>query len=349
MNPPNAHHGPSPARADRRSLIVAGAAATLVCGFFALRGGDGTDGVQAAPIETTPGAADSGAPAAVAPAPVAAPVQAITPADPAAVAASPSADDVQDLDGDALTTADSCLMDTLSLRVGESGQGVVCLQQALTEQGYYTGAASGSFDQATFDAVETMQADRNLYVDGIVGRESALSLGIWPDEASFVVRTPKPPEGAMDLAGYRLSSVASAGADAPPLPPDSGSGRRLVYDRAGQRVWAVGSEGEIIRSWLVSGSKYSNELPGTHEVYSKSDVSTAWNGKAWLPKMVRWLKTERGAIGFHSIPLHVEDDSPYQTDAELGTRLSGGCQRQAVLDADFLWEWADIGTKVVVL
>ena len=122
-----------------------------------------------------------------------------------------------------------------------------------------------------------------------------------------------------------------------------------MYDRAGQRVWAVGSEGEIIRSWLVSGSKYSNELPGTHEVYSKSDVSTAWNGKAWLPKMVRWLKTERGAIGFHSIPLHVEDDSPYQTDAELGTRLSGGCQRQAVLDADFVWEWADIGTKVVVV
>jgi lipoprotein-anchoring transpeptidase ErfK/SrfK len=133
------------------------------------------------------------------------------------------------------------------------------------------------------------------------------------------------------------------------LPENSGSGRRLVYDRAGQRVWAVGSEGEIIRSWLVSGSKYSNELPGTHEVYSKSEMSTAWNGKAYLPKMVRWLKTQKGAIGFHSIPLHVEDESPYQTEAELGQRLSGGCQRQAVADANFVWEWADIGTKVVVI
>jgi lipoprotein-anchoring transpeptidase ErfK/SrfK len=194
-----------------------------------------------------------------------------------------------------------------------------------------------------------MQLDRDLYVDGIVGRESALSLGIWPDEESFVTRTPKPSPGAVDLLGYPLSSVASAGTNAPPLPENSGSGRRLVYDRAGQRVWAVGSDGSIIRSWLVSGSKYSNELPGTHEVYSRSEMSTAWNGKAWLPKMVRWLKTERGAIGFHSIPLHVADDSPYQTDAELGTRLSGGCQRQAVLDADFVWEWADIGTKVVVV
>ncbi len=347
MNPPNANHGSGPHRADRRSLVVAGVAATLVCGFLALRGGDGSDGVQAAAAET----ASTAAPSIVAPAPAAAEASvAITVSlDPAVLAAATPVDGVQDLDGDALTTADSCLMDKLSLRIGESGQSVICLQQALSEQGYYTGSVSGSFDQATFDAAEAMQADRNLYVDGIIGRESALSLGIWPDEASFVVRTPKPASGAVDLAGYRLSSVASAGSDAPSLPADSGSGRRLVYDRAGQRVWAVGSDGEIIRSWLVSGSKYSNELPGTHEVYSKSDVSTAWNGKAWLPKMVRWLKTERGAIGFHSIPLHVEDDSPYQTDAELGTRLSGGCQRQAVLDADFLWEWADIGTKVVVL
>jgi lipoprotein-anchoring transpeptidase ErfK/SrfK len=39
----------------------------------------------------------------------------------------------------------------------------------------------------------------------------------------------------------------------------------------------------------------------------------------------------------------------YQTEEELGTRLSGGCQRQAKLDADFLWDFATIGTPVVVL
>jgi lipoprotein-anchoring transpeptidase ErfK/SrfK len=47
--------------------------------------------------------------------------------------------------------------------------------------------------------------------------------------------------------------------------------------------------------------------------------------------------------------LRVEDDSPYQTEAELGQRLSGGCQRQANTDADFLWAFADIGTTVVVV
>ncbi len=129
---------------------------------------------------------------------------------------------------------------------------------------------------------------------------------------------------------------------------DSGSGRRVVYDRAGQRVWAVGNDGEIIRSWLVSGSKYSNEEPGVHEVYSKSERSTAWNGKAWLPLMIRYQVTDIGHIGFHAIPLHVSDNTAYQTTDELGQRLSGGCQRQHNLDAAFLWAWADIGTTVVV-
>lgn len=259
---------------------------------------------------------------------------------PAAANALVSGDDV---------AIDGCTLDVLSVAAGASGPSVSCVQDALIAGGYLTGPATGVFDVATDVAVRQVQEDQELFVDGVVGRETAISLGIWPDEQSFVVRTPPPPEGAVDLLGFPLSSVASAGADAPPLPEGSGSGRRLVYDRAGQRVWAVGDEGEIIRSWLVSGSKYNNELPGTHEVYSRSEVSTAWNGKAYLPKMVRWLKTDIGAIGFHAIPLHVEDESPYQTEAELGTRLSGGCQRQANRDADFVWEFAQIGTPVVVV
>ena len=244
---------------------------------------------------------------------------------------------------------DGCVITERSLNPGDTGSSVTCLQEALISAGYLTGSASGTYDSATESAVRTLQVDKDLYVDGIAGRETGLALGVWPDEASLVVRTPAPPEGAVDLLGFPLSTVASAGDDAPPLPDNSGSGRRLVYSRAGQRVWAVDDDGRIIRSWLVSGSKYNNELPGTHQVYSRSEVSTAWNGKAYLPMMVRWLKTERGAIGFHSIPLHVEDESPYQTEAELGQRLSGGCQRQAPADAKFIWEWATIGTPVVVV
>lgn len=345
MNDPQLHAPSDPGRFDRRPLLIVGAVATAVCGFIAItsRGDDDTASAAGnnAPVATVAATSAVIDPAAAVVAAAALPVD----------AASGTSDTtaLPDLDGEELTVADSCLMIELSVRIGDTGVSVSCLQQALLDAGYYAGSVNGTFDQATFTAAEAMQADRNLFVDGIVGRESAISLGIWPDEESFVVRTPKPASGAVDLMGYPLSSVASAGADAPALPPNSGSGRRVVYDRAGQRMWAVNGDEEIIRSWLVSGSKYSNELPGSHQVYSRSDMSTAWNGKAYLPKMVRWLKTDIGAIGFHSIPLHVEDNAPYQTEAELGTRLSGGCQRQAVRDADFVWDFAQVGTPVIVI
>jgi hypothetical protein len=255
----------------------------------------------------------------------------------------------QDLVGADPAATEECTLTQRSLNSASSGSDVVCLQEALREAGYYSGDITGVYDNSVIAAVEKLQTDRDLFVDGKVGRETALSLGIWPDEDSLVVRTPPPPPGAVDLMGFPLSTVATSGPDAPPLPENSGSGRRVVYSRAGQRVWAVDENETVIRSWLVSGSKYNNETPGTHRVYSRSDVSTAWNGKAFLPKMIRWLKTDIGNIGFHAIPLHRSDNSPYQTEAELGSRLSGGCQRQANADADFMWEFAQIGTVVVVI
>jgi len=253
-----------------------------------------------------------------------------------------------DLIGEEPASSEPCTIPMKALRPGTSGKNVACLQQALVKNNYLK-TVTGTYDVATQVAVTALQTEKDLFVDGIAGRETALALGIWPDENLLVVRTPPPAEGAKDSLGYLLSSVASTGASAPALPANSGSGRRLVFERAGQRVWAVSKNDEIIRSWLVSGSKYNNETAGTHQVYSRSEITTAWNGKAFLKKMVRWLKTEIGAIGFHQIPVRRSDNTVYQTEAELGTRLSGGCQRQAKLDAEFLWSFAKIGTPVVVL
>ncbi len=253
-----------------------------------------------------------------------------------------------DLIGEDPASAEPCTIPMKALRPGTSGKNVVCLQQALVKNNYLE-KVTGTYDVATQVAVTALQTKKDLFVDGIAGRETALVLGIWPDENLLVVRTPAPAKGAKDSLGFLLSSVASTGASAPVLPANSGSGRRLVFERAGQRVWAVDKNENIIRSWLVSGSKYNNETAGTHQIYSRSEITTAWNGRAFLKKMVRWLKTEIGAIGFHQIPVHRSDNTVYQTEEELGTRLSGGCQRQAKLDAEFLWSFGKIGTPVVVL
>ena len=246
---------------------------------------------------------------------------------------------------------EGCTLQVIEIHLGDEGESVECLQKALYAAGYYDGEFSGVFDDATDVAVRAVQVDRELYVDGIVGAKTATSLGIWPGDESFIVRTPPPPPGATDLWGMALSPVASAGDDAPPLPDDAGQGTgyRIVYSRAMQRVWAINDAEQIVRSYLVTGSQYHNEIPGKHKVYSKSEVTTAWNGAADLPLMVRWLDTERGAIGFHAIPKHRDTGEPYQTIDQLGQKLSGGCQRQTMLDAQFMWAFGEIGTPVWVL
>jgi hypothetical protein len=345
---------PRPKRHREARLTVAVVAATALAlgavGFIAATrnsGGGGDSLSGQAPPATAP--ATTAAPAAAAATTVAAAPAA---ADPAAATADPAAavQAAKSTDGDLVeATTTDCTITAMKLAMGDSGPDVSCLQQGLITAGYTTVTQTGQFDGATYEAIRKLQTDRDLFVDGVVGRETAISLNVWPDEESFVIHTPAPPPGATDSLGFPLSSVSSVGADAPPLPADSGSGRRVVYDRRGQRVWAVDENDQVIRSYLVSGSKYGNEQPGVHEVYSRSERSTAWNGRAYLPLMIRYQKTSIGAIGFHAIPIHVNDGTYYMTEDELGTRLSGGCQRQANADAQFLWAFATVGTTVVVV
>ena len=70
-----------------------------------------------------------------------------------------------------------CTIGALSLRLGASGDGVRCLQEALSVAGVFGGTVSGEFDQATATAVVAFQTAENLFVDGVVGRESAIALG----------------------------------------------------------------------------------------------------------------------------------------------------------------------------
>lgn len=326
---------PAVHRAREARLTIA-----VVAGTVLALGGVG---IVAATRDRDPAAVTSSAGVVVAAAAPAAVAPATTAAAPAIVAGMSTEGDLVD------ALAADCVIESERLALTDTGTDVSCLQQGLINAGYTNVAVNGTFDSATYNAVERLQTERNLFVDGIVGRETAISVGVWPDEQSFVVRTPPPAAGATDSWGMALSSVSSVGADAPPLPANSGTGKRVVYERLGQRVWAVDENEQIIRSWLVSGSKYGNEQPGEHEVYSRSEESTAWNGQAKLPLMIRWLKTDIGAIGFHGIPTRVSDGGAYQTEAELGTRLSGGCQRQGNPDAAFLWAFAPVGTKVVVI
>jgi hypothetical protein len=141
------------------------------------------------------------------------------------------------------------------------------------------------------------------------------------------------------------AEAAAGASDA--LPARSGSGRRVVFDMSAQRVWLVGRENQVRRTYLVSGSLSDNLKPGPYEVYSTSRHAIGIDDSGTMQFMVRFAHGERAAIGFHDIP--VDDGEPVQTRAQLGTPQSHGCIRQARPDARALWAFAPVGTKVVVL
>jgi lipoprotein-anchoring transpeptidase ErfK/SrfK len=132
----------------------------------------------------------------------------------------------------------------------------------------------------------------------------------------------------------------------PPLPEDSGSGRRVVYSVGQQRVWLVEADEVVSASWLVSGRR-GIPNPGTYSIYSRSRWSSASGGRVRMEFMLRFVKTKGLPIGFHSIPVD-RRGRQIQSEDELGQPRSKGCVRQRRADAEHLWNWAPDGTVVRV-
>jgi hypothetical protein len=131
------------------------------------------------------------------------------------------------------------------------------------------------------------------------------------------------------------------------LPEDSGEGRRAVFSEGQQRVWIVGGDNRVRRTYLVSGSVTDNLDPGTYQVYSRDENAIGIDDSGTMKYFVRFTQGDTGAaIGFHDIP--VDEGERVQTVDELGEPTSHGCIRQRTSDAKAMWDFAAIGTTVVV-
>ncbi len=164
--------------------------------------------------------------------------------------------------------------------------------------------------------------------------------------------------GSADAAAARTGNSIQVGDTMPPPPPEevlpenSGVGRRVVYSNSAMRVWAVEEDGAVVKTHRVSGLT-GIPSPGTYTVWSRSLYTYSANNPniRWM-YMVRFAWTPRGGnIGFHEIPTRCDGSGCHkmQTEEQLGESLSGGCVRQSTPDAIWMWEWAQLGTKVVVL
>jgi hypothetical protein len=123
-----------------------------------------------------------------------------------------------------------------------------------------------------------------------------------------------------------------------------------VFDMSAQRVWLVdrrSGRDVVVRTYPVSGSVTDNLRAGAYSVYSKSMNALGVDDSGSMRYMVRFAHGANAAIGFHDIP--VLHGRPVQTRAQLGVPRSHGCIRQWRPDAQALWRFAPVGTRVVVV
>jgi lipoprotein-anchoring transpeptidase ErfK/SrfK len=208
-------------------------------------------------------------------------------------------------------------------------------------------AVANLFGALTYDG--NARAASAVSVDSVDGRVSARRLEALPRAAREVQ-----PVAAVTPPATPSADLGTAPADSKPpaaaaLPAGSGSGKRVVYDISAQQVWLVDASDVVARTYRVSGSRYDQLEAGTYQVFSRSRHATSWHGTESMEFMVRFHRGARSNIGFHDIPVHASTGVEVQTLADLGTPLSDGCIRQDVADAAALWEFAPVGTSVVVL
>lgn len=215
---------------------------------------------------------------------------------------------------------------TEALQLGATGDAVACLEAQLVGQGLLA-VADTAFDATTDQAVKTYQSANALQVDGIVGRVTAQTLGIWAGPLG------PPPATDADCPGGRHAAVV---------------------DRANQRGWLC-ENGRLAREFPLT-SAWSQPDPGTYEVYARdmNAASTLSGEYSTMTHFVAFTKGKyKGArIAFHSVPKYADGRwvQPLDSVGDLGRRGdSAGCIRVLPEDAQRIWDWLAVGDKVRVI
>ena len=212
------------------------------------------------------------------------------------------------------------------------GPAALCAEQVLIGLGYRLTGPDDWFGASSVSALRHYQRDQGLGVDGIIGEGTGDRLGIWAGPRGGRCRAVAAPE-PQDRARSRRTPDPAAASSTTAVSNASGPSRRTAP--SSRRTWYRAADSE--------------PYAGTYRVYSRSmyTQSTEQPDVKWR-YMVRFAHgPDGGRIGFHEIPNR--NGVALQSERQLGQPLSGGCVRQSTADAIWMWNWARLGTTVVVL
>ncbi|MYT68548.1 hypothetical protein ACN2WE_24635 [Streptomyces sp. cg28] len=142
-------------------------------------------------------------------------------------------------------------------------------------------------------------------------------------------------------ASSSTSSSASPKKKADPkaLPAQSGKGERVVYALEADRVWLVGGNGKVQRTYEVTPGTV-DPAPGKYTVNSRSGAIPGTDGTP-VEHVVRFASANGVVVGFSA----AVDGSTPEPDP---TKQTGGI-RESRADGNAMWEFATFGRVVVVV
>ena len=156
-------------------------------------------------------------------------------------------------------------------------------------------------------------------------------------ESSFETRPPLPIEWEKDFS-LRLEQAKKY------TRPQIADGKYIDVNLSTQ-IMTIFESGRLLGSYLISSGKRGMDTPkGRHAIFNKTP--RAWS-KTYGLYMPYWMAiVPGGKFGIHELP---EWPGGYKEGANhLGIPVSHGCMRLGVGPAKTIYDWADIGTPVIV-
>jgi len=168
----------------------------------------------------------------------------------------------------------------------------------------------------------------------------------WMENAqfSFEVMTGRSGESPVDLrkkVSYAIKSGSIAGIDL-------NAPKSIVVDLSDQKMLLRLGD-RVIREFWVSSGKSSTPTPyGTTHIISKQNIRVGIASPHYI--MPKFMMFRAGGYGIHALPSLGNDRGVFWTEAwnHIGRPVSHGCIRLLPRDANFVYDFAEIGTTVIV-
>jgi lipoprotein-anchoring transpeptidase ErfK/SrfK len=124
-------------------------------------------------------------------------------------------------------------------------------------------------------------------------------------------------------------------------------GKYIDIDISDQ-ILTIFEDGKSLGSFLTSTGKYGMPTPlGQFKVLSKSELAYSHRYNLYMPF---WMQFTSVGHGIHELPFwKYKGGKEYkEREAHLGTRVSHGCVRLGVGPAEQVYNWAEVGTPIVI-